>query len=61
MTLIMKEYEKITDAEMQTVGRVGCSLLTILGVVAVILVVVLSYVWAFYQELRSSMQYYGWS
>ena len=40
MTLIMKEYEKITDQEMQTVGRVGASLATILGVVAAVFVVV---------------------
>ncbi len=61
LTKKMKEYEKVTDAEMQTIGCVGGSLLTILGVVAVILVLVLSYVWSFYQEFRSIMQYYGQS
>ncbi len=62
MTLKMKEYEKITDAEMQAIGRVGGSLLTILGVVATIFVmvsivvaltvggVVLFYFWAIVQS-----------
>ena len=62
MTLIMKEYDKITDQEMQTVGRVGGSLLTILGtilgVVAAVFVVV-SILAAF--ALGSVVLFFGWT
>jgi hypothetical protein len=58
MTLIMKEYEKITDAEMRTIGRVGGSLLTILAVVAAIFVVV-SILAAL--ALGGVVLFYGWA
>ena len=58
MTLIMKEYEKITDQEMQTVGRVGASLATILGVVAAVFVVV-SILAAL--ALGSVVLFFGWT
>lgn len=58
MTLIMKEYEKITDQEMQTVGRVGGSLLAILGVVAAVFVVV-SILAAL--ALGGVVLFYGWA
>ena len=54
----MKEYEKITDQEMQTVGRVGASLATILGVVAAVFVVV-SILAAL--VLGSVVLFYGWA